>query len=382
MRRLPGPFCPTNRFDFPAPYPTPLIAELEFVLLFADYSTENRYVIPVRGGKFAHTFFFSHEQAGDYRLQVRTRRVAQQNSDPAGTFGAFTIAEGQETSPIPVGYFTDILLSSPLPVEIRTGHAVRISGSVSDLSLTAITFSFWHEDIDRSVHFKAPVIDRQFSKTVLFTHAQSGVHQLSINRQRGNTNYAFPQDSFSPIVVKQGEGPVLIPVDFFEGIQLDAPMPVEYRIGRPVRVDGAISDPSVSQIEFSFSTFSLDTEPPAGLSDTRFVAQVANGQFSTDIAFSRDQQVSDTYTLDVWLWRNGERAWGYRRFEPISIGGAPSPDFNGDGTVGFADFIAFAEAFGSASTDEDFDPRFDLDGDGTVGFGDFVIFARAFGQRL
>ncbi len=96
--------------------------------------------------------------------------------------------------------------------------------------------------------------------------------------------------------------------------------------------------------------------------------------------FSHDQQVSDTYTLDVWLWRNGERSWGYRRFEPISIGGAPSPDFNGDGTVGFADFIAFAEAFGRTSADEDFDARFDLDEDGNVGFGDFVVFARAFGE--
>ena len=374
-----GPFVSYKPIRFSGAVSDPSISEIEFVLLFEDYSTRNRFVVPVRDGKFTHTFFFSHEQAGDYRLQVRTRRGAQQDSDPAGTFGAFTIAEGQETSPIPVGYFTDILLSSPLPVEIRTGQAVRISGSVSDLSLTAITFSFWHEDIDRSVHFEAPVIDRQFSKTVLFTHAQSGVHQLSINRQRGNTNYAFPQDSFSPLVVTQGEGPVLIPVDFFEGIQLDAPMPVEYRIGVPVRIDGAISDPSVSQIEFTFSTFAGDTEAPWGLSDTRFIAPVVNGQFSTDIAFSREQQVSDTYTVDVWLWRNGERTGGFRRFEPVSIDAAPSPDFNGDGTVGFADFIAFAEAFGSTSADADFDPRFDLDGNGNVGFGDFVIFAKAFG---
>ena len=374
-----GPFLSYKPIRFSGAVSDPLIAELEFVLLFADYSTENRYVVPVRGGKFAHTFFFSHEQAGDYRLQVRTRRVAQQDSDPAGTFGAFTIAEGQETSPIPVDYFTDIVFSSPLPVEVPSGQAIRLSGMVSDPSLTVIKFSFWHEDIDGSVHFNAPVINGQFSKTVLFTHGQTGVYQFAINRQRGGTSYAFPQDMFTPIVVTEGEGTVLIPEDFFEGVQLLAPMPVEYRIGRPVRVDGSISDPSVSQIEFQFFTSGADEDALPGTTETRFHAQVVSGRFSTDIAFSRDQQVSDTYTLDVWLWRNGERAWGYRRFEPISIGGAPSPDFNGDGTVGFADFIAFAEAFGSASTDEDFDPRFDLDGDGTVGFGDFVIFAKSFG---
>ena len=374
-----GPFLSYKPIRFSGAVSDPSISEIEFVLLFKDYSTENRYVVPVRNGKFTHTFFFSHEQAGDYRLQVRTRREAQPDSDPAGTFGAFTIVEGPETSPIPAGFFTDIVFSAPFPVEVRTGQPIRISGAASDPSLTAITFSFWHEDIDRSVHFEAPVINGQFSKTVLFTHAQSGVHQLSINRQRGNTSYALPQDSFSPFVVKQGEGPVLIPVDFFEGIQLNAPMPVEYRIGVPVRIDGAISDPSVSQIEFIFSTFGGDTELSPGQSDTRFIAQVANGQFSADIAFSREQQASDTYTLDVWLWRNGERTGGFRRFEPVSIEAAPSPDFNGDGTVGFADFIAFAEAFGSTSADADFDPRYDLDGNGNVGFGDFVIFAKAFG---
>ena len=54
----------------------------------------------------------------------------------------------------------------------------------------------------------------------------------------------------------------------------------------------------------------------------------------------------------------------------------PSPDgaadFNDDGAVDFADFILFAQAYGSA------DARFDLDGNGTVGFGDFISFVSAF----
>ena len=374
-----GPFLSYKPIRVSGAVTDTTISEIEFVLQLKDFSKRNRYAVTVRERRFTQTFFFSHEQAGDYRLQVRTRTADQQDFEPAGTFGAITIAEGPHTSPIPVGYFTDIVLSSPIPVEVRTGEAIRISGAVSDTTLTAVTFSFWHEDIDRSVHFEAPVIGGQFSKTVLFTHGQSGVHQLAINRQRGDTNFALPQDSFSPLVVTQGKGPILLPVDFFQGIRLDAPMPIEYRTGHPVRVDGAVSDPSVSQIEFSFSTFGGDAESPSGQSDTRFVAPVVNGQFSTVIAFSREQRVSDDYTLDVWLWRDGERSAGFRRFEPISIGASPPADFNGDGTVGFADFIAFAEAFGTTSADADFDPKFDLDGNGNVGFADFVIFARAFG---
>ncbi len=51
-----------------------------------------------------------------------------------------------------------------------------------------------------------------------------------------------------------------------------------------------------------------------------------------------------------------------------------TPDFDGDGEIGFNDFFLFAEAFGGD------DPRFDLDGNGEVDFADFFLFAESFGQ--
>ena len=56
-------------------------------------------------------------------------------------------------------------------------------------------------------------------------------------------------------------------------------------------------------------------------------------------------------------------------------------DFDGDGTIGFADFLLFAAQFGFSQGDAGYDARYDLDGDGTIGFGDFLIFANAFGQE-
>ena len=58
----------------------------------------------------------------------------------------------------------------------------------------------------------------------------------------------------------------------------------------------------------------------------------------------------------------------------------PLPDFNGDGMVGFSDFVQFAAKFGLSRSDEKFDGRFDLDGNGKIGFNDFLIFAGAFGK--
>jgi Ca2+-binding EF-hand superfamily protein len=56
----------------------------------------------------------------------------------------------------------------------------------------------------------------------------------------------------------------------------------------------------------------------------------------------------------------------------VDHSGDLSADFDGDGSVGFADFLNFAQAFGTTNA------TYDLDGDGVVGFGDFIILAAQF----
>ena len=65
----------------------------------------------------------------------------------------------------------------------------------------------------------------------------------------------------------------------------------------------------------------------------------------------------------------------------LLLGSAPTfcsigPDFDGDGSVGFSDFLLFLKARERGST------AADLDGDGRKGFGDFLVFARAYGRTL
>ena len=59
--------------------------------------------------------------------------------------------------------------------------------------------------------------------------------------------------------------------------------------------------------------------------------------------------------------------------------GGPAADFDGDGAVGFTDFLQFAGVFGLTRGDAGYDARYDLDGNGMIGFSDFVIFAGSFG---
>ncbi len=56
-----------------------------------------------------------------------------------------------------------------------------------------------------------------------------------------------------------------------------------------------------------------------------------------------------------------------------------TPDFDGDGVVGFADFVQFAGLFGSRQGDGTYQAKYDLDSDGAIGFPDFLIFTNDFG---
>ena len=59
---------------------------------------------------------------------------------------------------------------------------------------------------------------------------------------------------------------------------------------------------------------------------------------------------------------------------------AKDADFDGNGSVGFSDFVAFAGKFGTNRGDGGYEAKYDLDGNGQIGFSDFVAFAGFFGQ--
>ncbi len=59
-----------------------------------------------------------------------------------------------------------------------------------------------------------------------------------------------------------------------------------------------------------------------------------------------------------------------------------TPDFNSDGVVDFADFLAFGGQFGARQGDGRYEAKYDLDSDGTMGFGDFLIFSSSFGKEV
>ena len=381
-RPVSGPFFSYTPIHFSGTVSDPTISQLLFQVYFDEAedidSCErfNFYTVPVRDQRFSHTLFFSNEQVDIYHLQLSTRRGREPYSS-AGIVRSISIQENTNTSPIPIGFFPDIEFNARIPVEITTGQAVRVSGTVFDPTLSMIALTFFQKNLDFRLIHRAPVIDGKFNKTIFFAHKTAGVYDLELWRYRGSRQGAAAQDVFRPVNVMRGAGTAYFPYDYFEGVIITSRMPVVFSPGQKLRIAGAVSDPSVSDIEFQFQ-FQFPSGypgPSPGTTEASFKAAISYKQFSIPVDFPSQLHPGD-YWLDVFLHRRDNRSRGPRTFGPITI--LPSPDFDGNGTVDLADFRVFSGAFGRPSAAWIF--RYDLNGDGTVDFADFLIFARAFGQ--
>ena len=123
-------------------------------------------------------------------------------------------------------------------------------------------------------------------------------------------------------------------------------------------------------------------EPVAGAQVT-FAVTAGGGTLSVETATTDENgRAATTLTLGSQPGTNTVVA-SVKDLEPVTFTATTraASDFDGDGTVGFADFVRFAAQFGLSQGDEGYDARYDLDENGAIGFSDFVIFAQAFGRE-
>ena len=122
----------------------------------------------------------------------------------------------------------------------------------------------------------------------------------------------------------------------------------------------------------------------AGVS-VAFAITAGGGSLSVETAMTDSSgRASSVLTLGRNLGTNSVAVTVAGIEQPITfaVEVVATPDFDGDGAVGFPDFLLFVAQFGLSQTDEGYDARFDLDGDGAIGFGDFLVFANHFGQAV
>ena len=64
------------------------------------------------------------------------------------------------------------------------------------------------------------------------------------------------------------------------------------------------------------------------------------------------------------------------------VGAQTNADFDGDGTVGFSDFLPFAGQYGAQRGDGRYQAKYDLNSDGAIDFSDFLLFASSYGSTV
>ena len=134
---------------------------------------------------------------------------------------------------------------------------------------------------------------------------------------------------------------------------------------------------------FVVSVRDQNGEPYAGAIVT-FVVSAGGGTLSaTTDTTDANGRASTTLTLGTQPGTNTVVAT-VADLEPVAFTAVAqaNPDFDGNGTVGFDDFVQFAAKFGLSQDEDGYEARYDLDGNGSVGFSDFLIFAGAFGKDV
>ena len=110
----------------------------------------------------------------------------------------------------------------------------------------------------------------------------------------------------------------------------------------------------------------------------------ANAGWVGTVRFRTTASFSDT---EIWLVHAElARGGGSEAISPalgvaLQVTAFPSPDFDGNGQVGFSDFVAFGDAYGSRHGDETYSAKYDLNRGGSIGFDDLLIFAEGIPRR-
>jgi hypothetical protein len=281
----------------------------------------------------------------------------------------------------------------------------------TDDSTTELTFTV--ESGDATVNGESEVIVAVSGGQVAVTLIAQG---------SGTIGVRITSDGASSVLVEvsapglgEGEvGPIALDANSDAGDQAERILPGEFVTGDQVAIDIAAISGADGEVGFQV-VLSFD---PAQLSFVDFVGTdlmassvpitnaISDDVIELNAAILGGQASGDSGSLGQATFEVLDGFTGQTNIELISgsfaeevsigfggaviqIGGSAgagsgeaTADFDGDGTVGFGDFIAFAGVFGANSASDNWDPKFDLDGDGEIGFTDFLAFAGVFGQAV
>ena len=328
---------------------------------------EIRVQTGVSNGAFRKGFVFTPAQAGTYELDIYGGQSG--GSLPhIGGFSPITIAStGSERVYLPVDFFNDILLDAPLAATYFSGKAETLSGRVTDTAIEVVLAVLTAKSTGQETRVQADVSGGTFQKA--FSLSQVGDYTLDL--YGGPKGGSLPhRGTFSSVTVLSSRPVALLRQtalawgEITAGERKSQLFTLLNTGSEDLQVTGIT--PDSDRFSVSATSFTVSAGDSASVivtfapSDTGTV--VGTLQIATNDPDAQALQITLSATVVA----------------PASA--APSADFNGDGQVGFTDFLMFAAAFGAQQGQPGYSATYDLNSDDSIGFTDFLIFAAAFGK--
>ena len=308
-------------------------------------------------------------------LYPRSSQVTSVNYSPdgrilAGTAGSdvnlWDVASGEVVAALRGGlYGTSDVDFSPDGTTLAAGcsdGAVRLWDVASREEIAALEgHSDWIESVAFSPDGTRLASGSSDGTAKLWDVASREAIATLTERYEGNSVYAV---AFSP------DGSTLAFASGFRVAKWD--MASLEEIGIPVPHRNAVASLAFSPDGTSLASGTVNGAVWIWDIATGHIVNVAHINRINSVAFSPDGTTLAAGTSDgkIVLWDMSPY------FAPVY----KSADLDGDGAVGFGDFVTFTAKFGTSRGQAGYDARCDLDWDGSIGFSDFLIFANVFGQ--
>ncbi len=167
---------------------------------------------------------------------------------------------------VPGTFFPGIVLDEPIPATFETGQPLSLAGSVEDSGITFLRFLFTRVD-GTEQGFWDWVVEGRFTRDIVFPHSLDGEFSLLVEARKGEEALT-PLGRFEGLQIVRGEGPVLLPRQYFPLLHLDEPMPTRLATGAPLHLAGHLEVAPPVMLLFRFVS-------DAGNRDFHILAQEA-----------------------------------------------------------------------------------------------------------
>ena len=225
----------------------------------------------LRGTRFEVFHIFLPDQAGVYDIEVFLGGRDEESLAFVGRFEALDVVSGNGTIFLPQDFFSDVIFDAPLATAYETGEEIVLSGRISDPDKSGgqILFNFIPALGAEATVFLSVEGDR-FEGRHLFEHDESGDYVLEVYLG-GSRDEQLGFVGRFPVFINQGSGAILLPVDFFAGVELARPMPVIFPVGQAYSFAGRADEGIISlRLDLENRTLGTTRHISVGLDAGRF----------------------------------------------------------------------------------------------------------------